>query len=180
MPTKKKPLADEPVHSKLADDLATKAVDLPEFGSSMMPRQEKKNKPGNILIAIVVLIIILAAGYFYFLGSGKVNSNGKYSAVFLTNGQVYFGHLVKQDSKFLHLQDVYYIQMQEQTQPALEEGGTPTTTQVPTLIKRGGELYAPEGDLIVNLQQVVAIEQVGENSPVRQQIKQLSEQPAGQ
>jgi len=147
---------------------------LPDFGSqSAYKPAEARGGRGHWFWSVLLLVVIAAAaaGFYYFNGFGRASQD--YRAVFLSNGQVYFGKLTRETSRYLYLDDVYYIQVQEQTQAPTTEGGQPTTVSVPTLLKRGSELHQPYGSLLLNRDQVVAIENVGADSQVLQQIKQL-------
>ena len=145
---------------------------LPEFGSGLMAAPRKSF---NWLPLIIIVIILAVAGGMYFFG---LNANwwGKSSmkAVFLVNGQVYFGQISRETARDLYLNNVYYIQLQDQIQPATAEGEEAKTIQVPTLLKRGEELHRPYGEMRLNRDQVVAIENVGTDSTVYQQIQALA------
>ena len=141
--------------------------ELPEFGS-LLPRQDKKKIVWFWPVAAIIIVVFLTYGVLnYFPGAERYNG---FQAVFLTNGQVYFGIIAKENSRYVYMTDVYYIQVQEQIQPSTVEGEAPVTISVPTLLKRGQELHGPDGSLKLNRDQVIAIENVGEESQVWQQI----------
>ncbi len=83
------------------------------------------------------------------------------SAVFLLDGQAYFGHLDDMPwSETLTLRDVYYFQ-----------DARSTTTNLPlALVKRGSELHAPVGGLRIRRDKVLVVERVGPGSQVEQAI----------
>jgi len=79
-----------------------------------------------------------------------------YHAVALMNGQVFYGRIEDLGGDYTVLRDVFYIQTRQ----------NPETKQIANvLIKRGGEWHAPDR-MIVNRQQVLLIEPVGEGSQV--------------
>jgi len=90
-----------------------------------------------------------------FVGSERI------SAVFLLDGQAYFGHL--DDSPFsgtIVLRDVYYL-----------NDASKVTTDYPVgLVKRGNELHQPVDVMYIRRDKVVAIERVTLTSPVGQAI----------
>lgn len=89
---------------------------------------------------------------------------GKYYAVLLTNGAVYFGKLEGLGSPLPVLEDVFYIQ----------SGPVDPNTKQSTgmvLVKRGHELHAPDR-MILNEKSIVFVEPVGADSRVAQLIKQ--------
>lgn len=148
---------------------------FPEFGArpSMSRRSSSNNMMMPIVIAVIV-VAILGVGYWAMTqGWFMKNNQGGIKAVFLENGQVYFGKITRETSQEVQLTDVFYIQVQDQVQPATTEGGQPTTISVPTLTKRGDELHQPYGNLRLNRQHIVAIENVGAESQVAKQMAEL-------
>jgi hypothetical protein len=83
------------------------------------------------------------------------------SAVFLLDGQAYFGHLDDVPwSGTITLSDVYYF-----------ADATKVTSDLPVaLVKRGGELHQPVDVMRIRRDKVLAIERVSLNSPVAQAI----------
>ena len=99
-----------------------------------------------------------------------------YSAVFLANGQVYFGKLATPTNQYVTLTDVFYLRIQQQLQPREdkeEEGQTKRETQ---LIKLGEELHGPMDEIKINRDQVLFIEKMKTDSRVVQGIKKFYEQ----
>ena len=78
----------------------------------------------------------------------------------MTNNQVYFGNVEDWDEKYLDLKNVYYLQSLNSDQP-----------QQVQVVKRGSELHIPTGDMLINREQVLFIEELSSNSPVLQNIK---------
>ena len=83
------------------------------------------------------------------------------SAVFLLDGQAYFGHLDDVPwSGTMTLTDVYYF-----------NDATRTTTDLPVaLVKRGSELHQPADGLHIRREKILAVERVDLASPVAQAI----------
>ena len=79
------------------------------------------------------------------------------TAVLLTDGQAYFGHLDDSgESGWLSLHDVYYLQ---------DAKGAPTNVAV-SLVKRGDEAHEPSDGMRINRDRVLAVERVGADSGV--------------
>ena len=95
------------------------------------------------------------------MGSGVSASD--YQAVFLVNGQVYFGQLSGEGSQFMKLTDVYYLQVNQALQPA-EEGAAQTPDV--SLVKLGNELHGPMDLMRINRDQVLLIEDLKADSNV--------------
>jgi hypothetical protein len=110
-----------------------------------------------------------------FLGAcekGSPTFSTEYQAVFMDNGQVFFGKLEKAGSRYPLLRDVYYIGRQ----------ASPDGKQVTNiLVKRGSEWHGPDY-MYINKQHIVIIEPVSPSSRVAQLIKeartQQPQQPA--
>jgi hypothetical protein len=90
-----------------------------------------------------------------FVGSERI------TAVFLLDGQAYFGHLEDMPwSGTIVLRDVYYL-----------NDASKVTTDLPVgLVKRGGELHQPADVMYIRRDKVLAIERVTLGSPVGQAI----------
>lgn len=78
-----------------------------------------------------------------------------YQAVFLTNGQAYFGQLSVKNSEFDELKDVHYIQQ--------NQGST-------VLIHMGQESYMPTDEIKIAKSQILFYEDMASSSPVTQAI----------
>lgn len=96
----------------------------------------------------------------------------KWQAVFLSNGQVYFGHLNPSFGKYVKLSNIYYLQVTQQLQP-------PGQQPVPDirLVKLGGELHGPEDTMYILRDQILFWEYLKADSRVVQGITQLRAQP---
>lgn len=125
---------------------------------------------GSIIVLVVVLGLIgwyLAANGM-FLGSSKEKSSG-YQAVFLTNGQVYFGKLSSKGNRYLKLKDIYYLQLAQSPQPS-GSASTDAQTQI-SLVKLGNELHGPVDAMEINRDHVLFIEDMKDNAKVVEAIE---------
>lgn len=69
----------------------------------------------GVVIAVsvaVIALVLLVEGFAAHAFTNKTPKHGKYQAVFLTNGQVYFGKLSGIGGKSVTLKDVYLVQSQ--------------------------------------------------------------------
>jgi hypothetical protein len=111
-------------------------------------------------LSIAVLAVVLGAtvdpSALPFTGNEKV------SAVFLLDGQAYFGHLEDVPwSDTVRLTDVYYL-----------DDARRTTTDLPVgLLKRGSELHEPADGMRIRRDKVLVIERVSLDSPVARAIE---------
>lgn len=86
----------------------------------------------------------------------------EYQAVFMQNGQVFFGKLDNVESTFPILRDVYYIRNQINPETKAPDG---------VLIKRSSELHGPDV-MYINARQIALIEPVGSASRIGQLLVQ--------
>lgn len=91
----------------------------------------------------------------------------EYQAVFLDNGQVYFGKLENPESTYPLLRNVFYVQSQVNQE---------TKQTVSLLVKRGKEWHEPDV-MYLNQRHVVMVEPVTLNSRLGQLIKEANTQP---
>ncbi|MFA6082557.1 MAG: hypothetical protein WC773_04065 [Patescibacteria group bacterium] len=120
-----------------------------------------------VIAAVVVYAIVYTKGFGLF---DKKDSGSGWSAVFLTNGQVYFGHLKGQNNQFSTLSDIYYLQVEQQS--SLQPEATKSTVASPSassnlsLIKLGNELHGPKDQMTINRDQILFIEEMKTGSKV--------------
>lgn len=131
----------------------------------------------ELFTVIVGSALLLAAVALYLGFSGGVGNeskkiNGKeYQAVFLNNGQVYFGKIKSLNGKYIDLKNVFYIENSSQT-------ATQTQSQNYTLRKLGTtELHSPEDEMIINREQVTFWENLKDTSQVVTKIKEYYQNP---
>jgi hypothetical protein len=118
---------------------------------------------GQLVGIVILLILIAAAGFF---GMQVVNGRGNNrQAVFLTNGQVYFGKVTRDGGKTIVMKDIYYLQVQQPLQPAKEN----EQPQI-SLVKLGNELHGPEDEMRINREHVLFVEDMKDDSKVNQAI----------
>ena len=141
--------------------------------------------PKWVRVASVVLLFSLAvlalsiAGLFYFSRDREAHlvDTGKVQAVFLTNGQVYFGKVKEINHQFVDLQDIYYLNSQSSNSDNKDQSTTPTNF---TLVKLGCELHRPLDQMIINRDQVSFWENLNSDGKVAKGIAQWkSENPDG-
>ena len=134
-----------------------------------------------LLFAVTVLAVCILT-LMYFGGSKEsdyVNSD-KQQAVFLTNGQVYFGKIKSVTRQYLDLRGIYYLNVNQQVQPNQKDANTNSQSSV-TLVKLGCELHGPIDQMIVNRDQVTFWENLKDDGQVAKAIqKWVDENPNGQ
>lgn len=86
----------------------------------------------------------------------------RYQAVFLTNGQTYFGHLVDRIGPYVKVEDAYYIQ---QGPPGDDQAQQPPESR---LIRRGNELHRPLPFVLIPRSAILFSEDLRADSAVAQ------------
>lgn len=89
-----------------------------------------------------------------------------YQAVFLTNGQVYFGNVEDDARDPVILQDVYYLRVTQQLQPVPDPEESPQSVPQISLVKLGNELHGPTDEMRITRSQILFIEDLKEDSAV--------------
>lgn len=89
---------------------------------------------------------------------------GEYQAVFLANGQTYFGRYYDRIGAYVKIEDVYYLQQTESANP----DQAPDTK----LVRRGKELHSPAARMLVPRSAVLFVEDLRDASPFAQFMKQ--------
>ena len=164
---------------------------MQEVNQGAAPGGAKKSPTMLIIILLVVVVLVLAAVITYpkvkdSWDKKKADKETVYNAVFLTNGQVYFGKMENPKKKYVKLSEVYYLQLNQQetqqVQPAdgdtqtqeEQASGEAATDQQPefSLVKLGQELHGPENAMIINQEQVLFYEQLKTDSNVVKAIKE--------
>lgn len=117
---------------------------------------------------IPFLLLVLLPGLTGCTGGGDLSFPTEYQAVFLDNGQVFFGRLAAGASPFLHLRDVFYVQR-------VVSGEKKEARNI--LVKRGSEWHGPDF-MRINTRHVVLIEPVAPDSRVALLIREAKNPPA--
>lgn len=142
------------------------------------PNGSRKRTWITVGVLVVVALIVAAVIVMWFArpaGGDASIQRDKYQAVFLTNGQVYFGKLANSGGDYMQLQDVYYLQVDQNVQGTGEGEQAETATQEESqvsLAKLGSELHGPEDAMQINGDQVLFWENLTDNSKVVSAIKQ--------
>jgi hypothetical protein len=135
------------------------AVPRPE-GSTVGASAGKKNKKLKIATAGLVsllfagTILVVALVLLFSVGSNNANP-GKYvnnkdlQAVFLNNGQVYFGNIKTINSKYIDLTNIYYLRTDSTSTTAAASSANNIS-----LVKLGCELHGPTDEMLINVQQL--------------------------
>jgi len=141
-----------------------------KFANSDSFSSSKGKKHGLVIlvVGIIILIVLVVVLTFVFLKPAMNQISSSWSAVFLTNGRTYFGKIMKENTEFIALNDVYYLQVQ-QVPPSVE--GEEVQPQL-SLMSVGDEIHGPENSMRINKDHVLFIEKLKANSSVVASIEQ--------
>lgn len=133
-------------------------------------------KNRTLWIIIIVIIIVVLGLWGNKKGWFGGSASGDWQAVFLTNGQVYFGHIAgSPEGQYVTLKDIYYLQVQRALQPKPEDSAETPKIQ---LVKLGSELHAPKDEMRINRDQILFTEALKGDGKVVQSIeKYIKEGP---
>lgn len=135
-----------------------------------LPKQQKNSSIFRPSFFYLVLIFIAVLGYFGFRYYENNRPVTDYSAVYLDNGDVYFGKIYNSEAKFVILKDVYYF---KDSGFIKQNDVTDSTTGADgglSLVKMGSEVHAPESDMTILQQHIVFIESLSKTSKVLEAI----------
>jgi len=137
-----------------------------------------KSKKGWVIVVAIAVILVLGGYYMWQNGWNLppvLGGSPNYQAVFLSNGQVYFGKASNLNGNYLNLRDIYYLQVSQVLQP-VQGQKEPQPTQAVSLAKLGNsELHKPKDKMLINREHVLFVEDLDEDSQVVQAIKAYQE-----
>lgn len=120
----------------------------------------------GIIVSLIVIVGAFALNHKQGASETDIETD-KYQAVFMTNGQVYFGKLADINRTYADLTEVYYLQVQQAVQPA----ATDQKSQV-SLTKLGSELHGPTDKMHISRDQILFWENLKDDSTVVKAIKE--------
>jgi len=132
------------------------------------------SSPSWRTVAAILFLLVLAAGVWYWRSSTRVepiSSGSSFQAVFLDNGQTYFGKLDRDISSydnFVRLRGVFYLDFRQNPQDL-----TVAASDL-KLTKLGGEVHAPEDFMDINSEHILYIEDLRGDSKIVQAITEYS------
>jgi hypothetical protein len=130
-----------------------------------------------VFMAFIGLVLIGVAEFLVWNSAVSKNTlsgaeKDSYQAVFLNNGQVYFGKLQNSDNEYLKLSDVWYLRATETsgTDSSKIQDSTNTSTNA-TIIKLGNEIHGPKDEMLIAKDQVLFYENLKDDGKVVKAIK---------
>lgn len=116
---------------------------------------------GTIIVIGIIALLLVNPG-----NEARLVEKDKYQAVFLDNGQVYFGRINSMNNSHIDLVSIYYLNVDDSIQPT---DGTEANQNV-TLKKLGCELHGPTDRMVINREHVVFWENLRSDAKVTEAI----------
>jgi len=136
---------------------------MPKPMSMRGPKQSAGS--GSIIMSALVIILVIAM-YLWYSQTTISGYKEDWQAIFLTNGQVYFGQVGAQNSSEIIAKDIYYLQVTRPLQQT-EEGQSAANPQGElSLVKLGNELHGPTDKMYINRDHVLFVEDLKQDSNV--------------
>lgn len=133
-------------------------------------KQNKRGRAIAIILGILVIFSILSFViriYFFTAIEDKA-----FYAVFLDNGQVYFGKVAKQTENEIVLDYVFYLKAD--TDLSSPDNELPNANL--SLVKLGNEIYKPQDRMLINRSHVLFLEEMRPGSEIMQAINKYEQQ----
>lgn len=150
------------------------------------PRRKKLRESKWLRWATVTLLLsatILVVAILVSLAIGGPNNESKFvddnklQAVFLNGGQVYFGKVTDLNNRFMRLNDIYYLRVNQTVQPKSNK----TANNDISLVKLGCELHGPQDSMVINRDQIIFWENLKGDGQVAKAVDAFVKQnPNGQ
>ncbi len=147
---------------------------------SATPFMHSKWLRGSAMLLLFSLtgIFLLVMGILYVGGNRELKyvDTKEYQAVFLTNNQVYFGHIHALTDGYVDLQNIFYLN----NQSSQTSNATNASSSL-SLVKLGCEVHGPQDEMIINRSQVSFWENLRSNGQVATAIGTwIKQNPNGQ
>jgi hypothetical protein len=118
-------------------------------------------------ILIFVLLLIFVAAFLWQDGIVRnaiqlFKYRDSYQAVFLNNGQVYFGNIVELTNEYVVLEEPYSIKLQQKQTDAEGE----TVQSEVKLLSIKDEFYKPDGYMLIKKSEILFIEELQDSSQI--------------
>ena len=131
-------------------------------------------KKNQIIILVVSVLLTVSCVLIYKYRHFSSEKDNLRQAVFLSNGQVYFGYVEDINRQMIEIKEVYYLRTQDFLQPSSEQGDQDEKKKI-SLVKLGSELHGPTDQMHVNRDQVLFIEDMRSDSKINDAITKFVE-----
>lgn len=133
----------------------------------MTEKPAKKMKlrlPKLVVLPVVVVVIVGFVIAWIWLPSGQRIDNSVYQAVYLSNGQAYFGKLKSTSGDYVTLESPYTVQEVQAEKSKDAQGQT-------TLLKVRDQVYGPDDSIALRSENILFWQNLRSDSKVQQAIE---------
>lgn len=121
-----------------------------------------------IAIATIVIAVVASMSVLGPQVGSKAPKRKQYQAVFLTNGQVYFGKLRGLGGRYVTLNEVYTVQ----SQAAVQASASPGSPQLSLIKNDQNNLIKPESNITIASDSILFWENMQDDAEVVKKIKE--------
>lgn len=163
----------QPEEPRISSEYASRVSRASGGGSNTSDRKSKKGLIWGVGIAVLVIGLLVGA---WALFGGQKNGqqtgidSGRYQAVFLSNGQIYFGKLQSFTDTTFKMTNIYYPQQTSADDSAKTDVQSQNNNI--QLIRLGDEVHGPDNEMFLTKTQVLYYENLQANSKVSQLMDQ--------
>jgi len=143
------------------------------------PCQKKccANGAHRVVKKVACLMLVFAAlvwfdTNFHILSSSQESkvARAKLQAVFLTNGQIYFGNLSRHGIGYWRLDRAHYVHVSKVPAASPDTDGAVSQETSTTLVKASDDMHRPENTLFIPASHILFWQNLRNDSPVAQAI----------
>ena len=144
----------------------------PVVNTAAQSNSNRRKRSPSLRGVVTIIAVVAIALLIMWLLRGTLQEQpdrGKYQAVFLQTGAVYFGKLKNVDGTYLQLERAYYTKKQDLPSDATDEQKAAVANNV-SLVKVGDEVYGPESTMSIRSEQVLFWQNLKSDSKVSKAI----------
>jgi hypothetical protein len=123
-----------------------------------------------VIGVVVVVVIVVLASWVGGVGPFGQSTSSNWSAVFLTDSEVFFGHVKSINNDQIDLVNVYYLQ---RSQANTQTGQAAAPTQLAILGIVANQIQCPKDEVLINRQAVLNIQTLQPSSYVVSRLNTL-------
>lgn len=164
-----------PVPTPASVTSTTGSPKAPKHAEKITQKGGKMLRAGAVALLFALTVLVVSViGVIFVTNSNdqsKFVTSGSYQAVFLTNGQVYFGKLTEVGRDYFRLNNIYYLTQNTTT----DSKGNTTSDGNYTLVKLGcQQIHDPFDEMIIERSQVSFWENL-QNGQYSKVVKSISD-----
>ncbi len=142
---------------------------------------DKKSNKGLLWTIVIILAVLVLGVIGWAIWSNSKNAStgidsSKYQAVFMSNGQIYFGKLSDFNDASFKITSIYYPQAQTTDETDTKKTDVQSSQSNIQLFRVTDGVHGPEDQMIITKSQILYYENLKSDSKVTQLIEQNQKQ----